>query len=519
MRICLDLAKLLEKGVYSWETNETEDLRVLRHVIFCEEPASNHYQSMNIFAPSAYFNADGSVDRNASVNGYTPDTAPIVFRNNCSGWMSSDPDRDWGTFLNKDCAKSGYIYVSCGARSRDLGKLGKVPAPVVDLKAGIRFLRRNREILPGCMDRIISIGGSGAGQMSSVIGATGNHPDYLPWLYEIGAAGVDRLDDGSYISSIRDDVYGCMCFYPITDLENADLAYAWTRFDSGETYAKLGGGGMQGLSAFSEFKLALQRDMARRYAEYINSLQLKTAEGEPLGFSTVGEEKDLRRGLYYEKILENLSRALNAFLAEKEDPEQYIKEHYTDGDVLPFWLEREEQGYRITDMAGFLNGTGLKRNKDIPGFDTFWKTAENNAFGGARDSAVHYSASNAAVLRENLERYRQLPGFDACDVEEYIRESGSEIVKEQTGLMNSTHLLMENARTEKKADVAPYWRIRSGTADEHTAFSIGYNLALAAMENPGVQVDYSLVWDMKHGGEVEGTSTGTFFDWAENLFK
>ena len=85
--------------------------------------------------------------------------------------------------------------------------------------------------------------------------------------------------------------------------------------------------------------------------------------------------------------------------------------------------------------------------------------------------------------------------------------------------MNSTHLLLENARMEKKADAAPRWRIRSGTADEHTAFSVGYNLALAAMENPGVQVDYSLVWDMRHGGEVEGTSTGTFYEWVEGLFK
>ena len=144
-------------------------------------------------------------------------------------------------------------------------------------------------------------------------------------------------------------------------------------------------------------------------------------------------------------------------------------------------------------MAGFLNGTGLKRNKDIPGFDTFWKTAENNGFGGPRENAVHYSARNASVMRENLERYRLLAGFEACDVESCLRETESDLVKEQTRLMNPMRLLMENARVEKKADVAPFWRIRSGTADEHTAFSVGYNLALAVLENPGVKADYSLV--------------------------
>ena len=83
--------------------------------------------------------------------------------------------------------------------------------------------------------------------------------------------------------------------------------------------------------------------------------------------------------------------------------------------------------------------------------------------------------------------------------------------------MNSTHLLLSNAREKKLSDPAPFWRIRSGTADEHTSFSVGYNLALAALENPGVQVDYSLVWDMPHGRELEGDSTGTFRQWAESI--
>ena len=158
MKTTLDMAALLAEGAYSWEKHETEDLYVLRRVIFCTRPASNTYQSMNIFVPAAYFNSEGSIDPAACVNGYTPSTAPVVFRNNCSGWMSSDPDMDRGAFTVKDCAQSGYIYVSCGARSRDLGRLGKMPAPVVDLKAGIRFLRLNSGVLPGCMDRIISIG-------------------------------------------------------------------------------------------------------------------------------------------------------------------------------------------------------------------------------------------------------------------------------------------------------------------------------------------------------------------------
>jgi len=523
MKNTLDLAKLLADGVYAWETMEPESVRVLRHVIFCENPASNHFQSMNIFVPAEYLRDDGSINTCAEVNGFTPATAPVIFRNNCSGWMSSDPDMDRGAFIVKDCAGSGCVYVSCGARSRDLGRLGKAPAPVVDLKAGIRFLRRNASVLPGCMDRIVSIGGSGAGQMSSVLGASGNCPDYYPWLFAIGAAGVSQTENGAYESSIRDDIAACMCFYPITDIENADLAYAWTRFDSGETMAKLGGGGLQGTVLFSEFKLAYQNDLAQRYGEYVNDLRLSSLEGERLSFPAVGGKAELRRGSYYEKILDNLSHALKAWLSQQEDPHALLLERYgvagREGKSLPDWLEKGSDGYRITDLAGFLKGTGLARNKDIPSFDTFWNTAENNAFGGERDAAVHYSRSNAAVLRENAERYRIMAGYEACDVDSCMTQPENELIQTQTRLMNSTHMLLDNARKEKRSDVAPFWRIRSGTADEHTGFSVGYNLALAAAENEGVRVDYSLVWDMRHGGEVEGTSTGTFFQWVEGLFK
>ena len=252
--------------------------------------------------------------------------------------------------------------------------------------------------------------------MSSVLGASGNHPDYLPRLYEIGAAGVERSGDGSYVSTIRDDVYGCMCFYPITDIENADLAYAWTRFDSGETQVKLGGGGQAGTAVFSPFKLALQNDMAERFVRYINDLGLRSLTGEPLSFDGP------RQGSYYRQILENISAALDAYMRRNGLGEEWLIDRYGADGALPPWLARRDGGYAVTDLAGFLNGTGLKRNKDIPGFDTFWKTAENNGFGGERQTAVHYAPLTAEVLRENRRRYSALAGFESCDVDDCIQE-------------------------------------------------------------------------------------------------
>lgn len=51
--------------------------------------------------------------------------------------------------------------------------------------------------IPGDKDRIISIGTSGGGQMSSILGASGNMPEYYEYLYEAGALGVTKNADGS----------------------------------------------------------------------------------------------------------------------------------------------------------------------------------------------------------------------------------------------------------------------------------------------------------------------------------
>lgn len=110
-------------------------------------------------------------------------------------------------------------------------------------------------------------------------------------------------------------------------------------------------------------------------------------------------------------------------------------------------------------MANFINGTGLVRNKDIPGFDTLDMSAENAAFGSSDAQAVlHYSASIARLLQDNYDSYK---------------------------------------------------------ADQHTSFSVAYNICLAA-QMAGSESDHALVWAMGHGSN-EGTVTGTFVDWIHEI--
>lgn len=260
-----ETARLLSFDSYEWTPSEDGSFRSLLHVVYCTNVLCEEYQFMNIYAPAAYFDS-------GSVGGYTAETAPIVLQNNCGGWMSSKPGEPEPGYL-----EAGFVYVSCGARSRgagEEGKYGKSPSAVVDLKAAVRMLRLNAADMPGDEERIISVGTSGGGQMSSILGASGNMDEYYPYLFEIGAAGI-QCDEaiGAYSSTIDDDIYGAMCYCPITDLDNADMAYAWMRYDCGETEVP------RRRMTFSPFQLTLQNDLAAAYCEYVNGLALKDENG------------------------------------------------------------------------------------------------------------------------------------------------------------------------------------------------------------------------------------------------
>lgn len=468
---------------------------------------NTEYQTMLVYVPAEYFNTDSNgmvtgINETAKVGNYTAKTAPVVYLNECGGWKSSQPKACDTTFTDQ-----GMIYVTAGARSRDAmdenGNItGKSPTQVVDLKAGIIELRANTDIIPGDMDKIISYGTSGAGQMSSILGASGNMPEYYEYMYESGVLGISKNKDGTYSSMYKDDIYAAQAYCPIADIENADLAYAWWWADLVDQ------GGIEGHN-ISDFERRLQELEADTFIDYINGLELEDSNRTKLTLT------GLREGSYYDAILNNISNALNAAVAAGEIDVEKEYSNYEN------WMQKKEDGtYQITSLPRFMVATGLvnQRNKAIPGFDSMDKSSENDAFGNPDQNTVHYSSSVAKILKDNYEELSSLQGFPKEEVDSYIEEAlegeTAVLVEKQTNLMNGTEILLGTS-PYKVVDPAKYWRVRSGTADQHTSFTIGYNICLSA-EMMSLNTDYHLVWNMVHGSK-EGTSTGTFIEWIQSI--
>ena len=173
--------------------NKTIQVRAYENIPYVVSPIEPDYQLINIYIPEEYF-------ANQTINGYTKDTAPIFSPNAIGGYMPAkpmdlsdkkSPDEQVSPSSVQMALSRGYIVASIGARGRTLQKdgvyTGKAPAAIVDLKAGIRYLKANDKQMFGDANKIIVNGTSAGGAMTALLGATGNHPDYEMELQKIGA--------------------------------------------------------------------------------------------------------------------------------------------------------------------------------------------------------------------------------------------------------------------------------------------------------------------------------------------
>ena len=557
-----------------WEYNADDNVYYQIGISYCETPADSSYETLAVFVPGDYFsgteNGDGTytceINPDASVNGYSAKTAPIVMPIETPGYTAQAALTSYTSLT--EYMEAGLVYVHAGCRGRDAG----APAGVADLKAAIRYLRYTDEDTPGDAERIFVFGMSGGGAQSAVVGVSGDSDLYTPYLEQIGA-----------VQGVSDAVYGSMDWCPITNLDSADEAYEW----------------MMGVtrSGLSEDEQAISDAMAAAFAEYINNLGIKDEKGSVLTLEE-SAEGIYQSGSYYDYIVAVIEESLNHFLEDTEFP--YDSSASTGNDGGPGGMggfgrpegngfggfggtDGETDGereFRGMDGNGGFGGTGdgsYEENDNISRTDTSngitisgtYETVEDYIDAlNANGTWVTYDAeSNTASITgiedfvtafkstsKNLGAFDQLDAgqgenvlfgygdgngahFDAVLAEilndlgnDYASDFASDLQKtdalgytaeQRLNMYTPLYYLLDSEEGYGTSTPAKYWRIRTGIAQSDTSLTTEVNLALALENYSGVEsVDFATVWGQQHvKAERTGNSTTNFIEWVNGCMK
>ncbi|PXX57039.1 hypothetical protein DFR60_101346 [Hungatella effluvii] len=393
------------------------EYRAFENIVYVGNPVDTEHQRLSIFVPEQYYR---------DAKGKAPVKKPPVFLpNTVGGYMPGLPEEPGLDRSGKPNASfyailNGYVVVSPGARGRGLRDengvfTGTAPACIVDQKAAVRYLKYNRDRIPGDTERIISSGTSAGGALSALLGATGNHPDYEPYLEEIGAA------------KETDDVYAASCYCPITNLEHADMAYEW-EFGGLSDYHW---GDREGVMTEAQNMLSVMEKTL--FPPYLNSLKLTGDSGEWLFLREDGN------GSFKDYIVEYILQSAGREMGRG-----------TDLTALN-WLVIEDGQPTGMDWAAFIRYR--TRMKTAPAFDdVFLSAPENELFGSPVTARRHFTPFSL----------------------KYTKASGEIAEEGQIKRMNPMNYIQDRA-----AKKAKYFRIRHGAADRDTSLAISAMLTAA----------------------------------------
>lgn len=562
-----DTAALSKIDMTKWQYEATDDVYWQVGLSYAATPADSSYETMGIFVPGAYFtgtdNGDGTwtctVNESGSIGQYTTLTAPLILPVNTPGYAAMAAPTGYSSSMGygnvSDYTSVGMIVIFAGARGRDAG----APAGVTDFKAAIRYTRWNADLLPGDMDSIFSLGMSGGGAQSAIIGASGNSSLYDPYLEAIGA-----------VMTESDAVKGSMCWCPITNLDIADEAYEW---NMGNTRIGL-----------SEEEQGYSDGMARAFADYINSLGLTDDQGTALVL-TESESGIWQSGTYYEYIKSVIETSLEHFLADTEFPYTASSSggfgggrggmggmgggrpdgEKPDGNFPGPGGDRENNGnmnFEAMDGIGRTNAassglslTGTYETAqdyiDALNAEGEWVTWDE-ATGKVTITSVADFTQRLKNASKSLGAFDQLDAgqgentlfgygdgsgahFDAILAElvagsEYAKAYAADLTREDTvgntvdvrvNMYNPMYYLSAAYKGYQTSEPATYWRIRTGITQGDTALCTEVDLALAAKAySEQTQVDFETVWGQGHTmAERTGSTTDNFIAWVNECMK
>ncbi len=447
-----NLGQLMLDEDGNFTTLPVEPAYALMGLPYCASPEDPFVQNLDIYVPAAYVdavpNGDGtytvsfndSTVTNSNGTTYSAETAPIIYQTTIDGYkegysitLATDLKGTPGDITQveetnraahyEDFIKAGYILAVVSSRGVDsVYATNSAPVQIVDLKAGVRYLKHNAETMPGDTDKIIVIGGSAGGSCASLLGASGNSKAFEPYLQKIGA-----------VMDATDDVYGVRAMATIANVHLADAAYEYLH--SLET-SFTGMGPNAGVTEFDEFETALHSALIDTFGTCL----------EDLGFD---------RDTFMDGYLD----AINACL------DTYVKNYVDDVDAFAAanpTLVRKGDTFTAKSAAEFVD-TYLHRSKDIMAFDTQSRGSwEAKLFG-----AKHFSLSLLNTIKSLEKDYPEQAGALAA---EYETEANDAAQQDMVELMAVLTYLTGDA----ECDIAPHWHLCNSTMDGDVGSIMAY---------------------------------------------
>jgi hypothetical protein len=452
------------------------------------------YQTLNFYVPEKLANGDKT---------------PILLRTYVGGYMASTAKDPSATDATGRALKEGYAVCIPGSRGSNSivndGKkdiyTGIAPNGLLDLKAAIRYLHYNDDVMPGSADLIFTDGTSAGGAMSSLMGATGNSKKYEAYLKKMGAA------------EASDAVFASICYCPITDLNHADMEYEWLYSCTND--------GVRGLS---DAQKSVSEELAAMCPDYINSLNLTTPNGEKL---TADNYKDYIKQL----LIESAHKALQAGV---EIPDSIVVTFYQEkfggfpgGGARGGMRGGRPNGQRPPMMgdgrgapsfgpAGarpmFNNRTDFVSDIDLdkylnyvasstvlktpPAFDSYGvidgaASAENKVFGNSKGEAANFTEYSLRARTGNK------------------KATLDKAMQERVYIMNPMNFIGGDSDSQ----LAQHWYIRHGAKDRDTSFLVPINLA-TKLQNAGYDVNFALPWNRPHSGDY---NLDDLFSWIKSV--
>ena len=432
----------------------------LENVIYCTNPVEEEYQYINIYVPACYMTTDengnavlnemgvfGVMGEDDSTLMYMSNEAPIVYLNTISGYAAGVAPKIGDSRMGNNAGycyqflEQGCVLVTVSARGRT-SEHGSVPAGLVDLKAGLRWLSYNDQFLAGDSNKIISVGVSAGGGMSTMLGTSGNSELFDSYLDEIGAL------EGS------DAVWATVAYCPVTNLPFADGTYWW----------------QAGAKSGNDFDAALTRALNASYITYMQSL------GFDLGDDGVS-------GKFYEGFLAEFEKSLQ-YKVDSCKNEDEIHAFIAETDPDGKWLSWDtENGVQISSVAGFVNNYwhGEMSGKNATVFDS----ADGMSMEGGVYGGKHFSWIVVEALKAIADEYPE-----AADLAAEYEANMSDVA----GLYDPMTFVGQN-----NSDMASFFRFNIGSEDTNTTQALAWTVynALLASE-PDVAAEYAILYGIGH---------------------